>query len=91
MHLTLFSHSPNLVNEVDMIIIALFQHISSCLQRYTTRKKLSALSHHLRKDLGIMQDSFEAEVSKGNVFTLIKELIAAPHLAAAKKNSTEGK
>jgi uncharacterized protein YjiS (DUF1127 family) len=73
-----------------MIIIALLKHFSSCFERYKTRRKLSALSHDLRKDLGIMQDSFEAEVGKGNVFTLIKELIAAPQLAAAKKNSAEG-
>ncbi|WP_421846524.1 hypothetical protein [Marinomonas sp.] len=73
-----------------MIIIALLQHFSICFQRYHSRKKLSGLSHELRKDLGIMQDSFEAEVAKGNVFTLIKELIVAPKLVAAKKNSAEG-
>lgn len=57
-----------------MIIIALLQHISVCFQRYHSRKKLASLSHELRKDMGIMQDSLEVEVAKGNVFILIKEL-----------------
>lgn len=61
-----------------MIIIALLQHFSVCSQRYLSRKKLASLSHELRKDMGIMQDSFEAEVSKGNVFTFAKELSAFP-------------
>lgn len=61
-----------------MIIIALLHHFAHCFERYSTRKKLSGLSHELRKDLGIMQDGFEAEVAKANVFTLIKELSAMP-------------
>ncbi|MBJ7554571.1 hypothetical protein [Marinomonas spartinae] len=74
MHLVLFIHSSHLASEVDMIIIALLHHFAHCFERYSTRKKLSALPYDLRKDLGIMQDSFEAEVAKGNVFTLMKEL-----------------
>lgn len=70
-----------------MIIIALLQHFSICFQRYHSRKKLSGLSHELRKDLGIMQDSFEAEVAKGNVFTFIKELSAVSKIEVVKKES----
>ncbi|SHG13432.1 hypothetical protein SAMN02745753_03329 [Marinomonas polaris DSM 16579] len=73
-----------------MIIIALLKHFSSCFERYKTRRKLSALSHDLRKDLGIMQDSFEAEVGKGNLFTLIKELSAFLKVEAVKKSRVQG-
>jgi len=74
-----------------MIIIGLLKHFSSCFERYKTRKKLSALSHDLRKDLGIMQDSFEAEVNKGNLFTFIKELSAVSKIDIVKKSRAEGK
>lgn len=67
-----------------MIIIALLQHFSTCFQRYLSRKKLASLSHELRKDMGIMQDSFETEVGKGNLFTLIKELSARPQKESEK-------
>lgn len=49
-----------------------------CFQRYHSHKKLASLSHELRKDMGIMQDSFEVEVAKGNLFTLIKEMSDYP-------------
>ncbi|RBP79421.1 hypothetical protein EBI01_15780 [Marinomonas rhizomae] len=68
-----------------MIIIALLQNFSACFQRYRSRKKLASLPHELRKDMGIMQDSFETEVSKGNLFTLVKELVAICVLMATKK------
>jgi hypothetical protein len=51
---------------------------------------LASLSHELRKDMGIMQDSFEDEVGKGNLFTLIKELSTPLKLVVEKKNSAKG-
>ena len=74
-----------------MIIIALLKHFSSCFERYKTRRKLSSLSHDLRKDLGIMQDSFEAEVGKGNLFTFLKELSFVSKIDIVKKSRFEGK
>lgn len=67
-----------------MIFIALIQQVSLCFQRYGSRRKLASLSHELRKDMGILQDDFELEVRKGNVFTLVKELMVATKLVATK-------
>ncbi|RBO80197.1 hypothetical protein [Marinomonas aquiplantarum] len=61
------------------MIIALMKHLSWCFQRYWSRRKLAYLPHELRKDMGIMQDDFEREVSKGNIVTLGKELCQFAH------------
>ncbi|BFM50420.1 hypothetical protein [Marinomonas sp. THO17] len=68
-----------------MIIIAILQHVSVCFQRYYSRKKLASLPQELRKDMGIMQDSFDVEVGKGRIGYLLKELVHPLWLQVTKK------
>lgn len=58
-----------------MLIISLFVHIQSCVQRYKSRKALALLSAQQMSDIGMTTDQQQTELDQASIYGFTRDLI----------------